>query len=1502
MSSVRHVLWSHPLACVLSDVLVMSAMWWSLVRHRLSLRSGSLRPATAQYVRPAKRKPPDPKHIFSFKEILGLDHRLLCETLCVYLALYFELSALRRVTNLALLFVIQASLGGAAVLVFGYGLRYLIHRLYKSLLYWNHCALATLLVLAAAWLPMPTEQQSLDPKTLRRKRQLAERKRKKGMSTLRKTLLLAMALPTIHCTADRAFATTLQAYRDPTGLLMTHDMPAKDLLSLRARLMSLTSEQQYTGLDNSGTFPIVIDSGASACSTPERKDFVEGTYEIVKGRNMSGIAQALPIVGRGLLRYEFVADDDKVLALETYGYHIPDLPIRLLSPQVHLRDGDTSPILIEYVMRADESRLVTADGRSITVPYNATTLLPIAYASLNLKASAETFVASFAGHVTDETNQNLSARQKTLLRWHQKLNHVGYSQVRWLARQGYLGHAAKAVASVLDKEVPLCATCLHSKQERLKSGATKKQQVPEKIRALVRDAVAPGDLVAIDQYVHTTPGRIPTLQGGSPQGQRYVGGTIFVDMASGYVAVHHQLSLNAHETLVSKAKYEQHARIANVRIKNYHGDNGIFNARAFTQRIWEQGQHITYSGVGAHHQNGAAERAIKTVTYMARSMLLHSAIRWPEVYSPEFWPFAMSYAAYVYNNVPKQPSGLSASELFTGVKEDHEARLQSILPWGIPAYVLDTKLQDGQSIPKWKPRSRRGQFLGISQYHNATNIGLIRNLVTQKISPQYHVVYDPWFETTYCGETEPPPNWDDLVIYNRFQCDMDFDLDGDYPLADEWLTSEERAARREEEVLRQRPTRPRQPTERQEPASRGRPFDPRNRSPDIDQGTQAPTAPPQVPTPQIVPPAQPEPAPDPPPRKTRVEPPPPAPDPATRRSSRSNRGNAPQKLSYDVLGGYAELMATYLGSSLDTLYYTQSLLIDPDEATVEAYLLGAPFFPWTLAAKQTRKGRDPDLPTWHQVMAGPHKEAFQKGMDHEINQLVKKDTWTEVRRSTLPAGANVIKSTWAFKIARLPDGSIKKFRSRFCARGDTQVEGVDVFETYSPVVAWSTVRMLLTLAVQLDLKTRAIDISNAFVSASLGPEEEIYIEMPRGYRKEDTVLKLRKSLYGLRQSPKMFFEHLKSSLESLGFQQSRNDQCMFMKDGIVAITYVDDILLFSKDADLIESTTDGLKSTFELTKDDPNQGVFDYLGIEIQRKTDAQGNRSICLQQLGLTKKILKTIKDGNLRPIIETKHKQELTPATKPLGACKDDEAFDEAKFGFSYPSAVGMLMYLVNTRPDCQFAVHQCARFTHSPKATHGKAIRRIARYLHDTMDEGLVLKTTEGPMRFDCYVDADFAGMYGFEDPQDPNSAKSRTGYVFTLGDNPIHWVSKLQSTIALSTVEAEYVALSQSLREFLPMRQTATEVCQAFQVDIGTTGEIKSTVFEDNNGALSIATAKRVNPRTKHIATVYHWFWDKTGEGTGIELKKIDTAEQLADIFTKPLDKETFGIIRKLLCGW
>lgn len=170
---------------------------------------------------------------------------------------------------------------------------------------------------------------------------------------------------------------------------------------------------------------------------------------------------------------------------------------------------------------------------------------------------------------------------------------------------------------------------------------------------------------------------------------------------------------------------------------------------------------------------------------------------------------------------------------------------------------------------------------------------------------------------------------------------------------------------------------------------------------------------------------------------------------------------------------------------------------------------------------------------------------------------------------------------------------------------------------------------------------------------------------------------------------------------------------------------------------------------------------------------------------------------------------KSAPTPAVVgALGSDPDGESFHEE---WEYSSIVGMLlMYLAgNSRPDISFATNQAVRFTHAPKNVHAVAVKRILRYLNGTKDKGMLFCPTN-ELRVDCYVDADFAGLWGVEPDQDPVSVKSRTGYLIKFMGCPLLWVSKLQTQIALSTMESEYIALSQSMRDLISIQEILKEV--------------------------------------------------------------------------------------------
>ena len=230
-----------------------------------------------------------------------------------------------------------------------------------------------------------------------------------------------------------------------------------------------------------------------------------------------------------------------------------------------------------------------------------------------------------------------------------------------------------------------------------------------------------------------------------------------------------------------------------------------------------------------------------------------------------------------------------------------------------------------------------------------------------------------------------------------------------------------------------------------------------------------------------------------------------------------------------------------------------------------------------------------------------------------------------------------------------------------------------------------------------------------------------------------------------------------------------------------------------------------------------------------------------------------------------------------------------------------IGKLLFLEkSTRPDLTYAVHQCARFSHDPKLEHGNAVKRIGRYLKETQDKGIILKP-DTSQSLDLYVDADFAGNWDKDiASSDPATAQSRHGYVLKYCGIPILWASQLQTIIALSTTEAEYVGMSRALQDTLPVVWMLQEMQQLGFVVHATSAKVHCKVFQDNSGAIEIANNPKYRPRTKHINQRYHFFRSHIGQH--ITVLPIDSEDQVADSFTKPLSPAVFFKHRLDLQGW
>jgi hypothetical protein len=300
--------------------------------------------------------------------------------------------------------------------------------------------------------------------------------------------------------------------------------------------------------------------------------------------------------------------------------------------------------------------------------------------------------------------------------------------------------------------------------------------------------------------------------------------------------------------------------------------------------------------------------------------------------------------------------------------------------------------------------------------------------------------------------------------------------------------------------------------------------------------------------------------------------------------------------------------------------------------------------------------------------------------------------------------------------------------------------------------------------------------------------------------------------------------------------------------------------------------------------------IGDYLGISIEKKKDG----SMALTQPQLIESILTDLK------LHQENVKGRTTPAMKTVLVHKDANGapFDNS---FHYRSVIGKLNYLEkSTRPEIAYIVYQCARYCSEPKQSHAEAVKRIGRYLAATKHQGIILKPNSN--MFECYVDASHAGDWKQEASiDDPSTARSRTGYVLTYANCPIIWASKLQTEIALSTTEAEYIVLSTAAREVLPMIALAKEAAKRKLIVRIDAPLIRCTIFEDNEGMVQMANVPKMHPCTKHLNIKYHFFRQYVENGT-LQVQFIPGEEQVADIFTKPLEEASFVSHRSRISGW
>ncbi|BBH04495.1 multidrug resistance-associated protein 9 [Prunus dulcis] len=492
-------------------------------------------------------------------------------------------------------------------------------------------------------------------------------------------------------------------------------------------------------------------------------------------------------------------------------------------------------------------------------------------------------------------------------------------------------------------------------------------------------------------------------------------------------------------------------------------------------------------------------------------------------------------------------------------------------------------------------------------------------------------------------------------------------------------------------------------------------------------------------------------------------------------------------------------------------------------------------------------------------------DSWKKAMEAEITMIEKNNTWELVNR---PFDKPIIGVKWIYKTKLNLDGSVQKNKARLVAKGYSQKPGIDFNETFAPVARLDTVRTLVAVAAQRNWNLFQLDVKSAFLNGVLN--EEVYVDQPSGFvmqGSEDKVYKLKKALYGLKQAPRAWYDEINSYFIKTGFYRSPSEATLYTKmstSGILIVSlYVDDIIYTGSSKEMMAAFKDDMMRQYEMT----DLGLLHhFLGLGV-----LQTDSCIFLHQ----KKYAKTLLDKfGLKDC-----KSVATPlaVNEKLSKVDGSELADETL----YRQMVGSLLYLTATRPDIMFAASLLARFMHNPTKKHMGTAKRVLRYVQGTINYGIAYDKGKGAVLIG-YCDSDWSGS--------EDDMRSTSGYAFNLGSGAFSWASIKQSSVALSTAEAEYMSAAEATAQAMWLRFVLS--------DFGEEQVEPTQLLCDNTSAIAISKNPVHHHKTRHINRRFHFIRDALQNGE-IDLLYCKTEVQLADIFTKPLARDRFEYLRKAL---
>ena len=1004
---------------------------------------------------------------------------------------------------------------------------------------------------------------------------------------------------------------------------------------------------------------------------------------------------------------------------------------------------------------------------------------------------------------------NITAAPLDLALWHRRFSHINYKDLKAMKSQNLV--TGLDIKSSVSPD-PICEPCLAGNQRRIVNKSATRHTTP---------------LHLIHADLH---GPMPVQ---SPEGYRYF--CIFVDDATRHWCLY--FLKNKSETFQVFKSFKAYMELATKhKVKILHDDKGgEFMSKAFEQFCTEAGIQRRHTMRSEPHSNGVAERAIQTISNHATSLLHESKL------PPSFWSHAVKTVVHTHNRMPTSslPNSTPHFAMY-GSKPD----VSLLRVFGSAAYVHIKK--DKRS--GFSPHMEKCIFVGYPSQYKGWEF---YNPQTRKFVLSDRADFD---ERVCPGTTGYFP--DQVVFLNPPPSPATPAIPA--TLEDHFVV----------------PDVPQQVGEvpicvAAHPAPQ----------PQLNQDV-----PPQPPLLPAQPPLQEQsPAPS---EASSIDPghPPPLPDPPAPPLRRSNRVRTDPnvwknnwfKVDYEPAARQQQQAQPRLDEYRNPAPAIQ--LSDSDSASDDSTDSEHPAqsanqasdscpyltLPEALECAYVSAAKSGYPKSYSEAMTLPDADLYHEAACKEIDSLLENGTW---ELTTLPKGRKAIGCRWVFLIKHKSDGSVERYKARLVAQGFSQRPGFDYGETYAATVKWATLRAILAIGAFEDLEMESVDISSAFLNGDI--DTEVYMKQPEGFPQgpKDKVLRLLKSIYGLKQSPRLWQQKLDSVLTQLGFKKVESDNSLWIyrKDTVCIIipVFVDDLTLVSKDKAAINSVIEHLEKHFKLRRLGPLEFL---LGVKIERD---RPRHTIHLSQKQYIINMLERFGFSSCTPV--------STPINPGISLTQSQcpSTPDEVQEMRTVPyiSAVGSLLYLaISTRPDIAYAVSVLARFNTNPGKAHWAAVKHLFRYLKGSMDYKLSYSPDPSTSEmFVSYSDADHGG--------DKDTGYSTGAYVVKMGTGAVSWRSKLQEVVTLSTTEAEYIAACHAGQEMIWFHNLLEELGYNFSKP--------HTLHIDNMSAIAFSQNPAHHGRMKQLDLKYLWLRDQVTKFHTIFTVHCPTNLMPADLLTKPL---------------